>query len=70
MLDIFVPVGKGWAMADAIYEAILVAFPRGGVLTAEGEYVRIEKTYRNAGRVEPPWYQLPVTVEFRTDIQA
>lgn len=71
MIDVFTPVGRGWKDAENLAEAVLAAFPRGAVLTDTdtGVQVRVERSYRTAARQEPKWYHVPVTAEFRADIQ-
>jgi hypothetical protein len=71
MIDVFTPVGQGWKDAEDLAEIVLAAFPRGVVLTDAdtGVQVRVERSYRTAAREEPSWFHVPVTVEFRADIQ-
>jgi hypothetical protein len=69
MIDVFTPVGQGWKDAEDLAETVMAAFPRGAVLTDSGVQVRVERSYRTAARQEPKWFHVPVTVEFRADLE-
>jgi hypothetical protein len=68
LVGVFSPAGAGWKAAGDIAAAVLAAYKRGATLTAGGTTVRILRSYRAAGRSEPDWYHVPVTVEFLSDV--
>lgn len=65
-IDIFVPVGTGVASAGALADAVREHFPRTLGLDADGAFVQILRTSRDAGRtvLNDKFYQIPVTVEW------
>lgn len=63
-VDLFTPQDTGTATANALADDVMDHFPRGLVLTQSGIYLHILRAWREVGRREAPFYNVPVLVEW------
>jgi len=67
-VDIFWPQGTGEGPPSSKAEEVMQQFKRGTVITLSGTTVRIERAYRESGRWEESWYQIPVIIDYVADV--
>lgn len=63
-VGVFVPKNNGKFNAIGYIDAIIAGFPRGLVLTHEGQKVRIEQSGREQGFVDGEFYQAGVMIRY------
>lgn len=69
LVDVFDPVPNGPAAAAGMAAGVLAAFQMGTVLTSGTVSVTIIRAYRSAGFVDDGgFYQVPISIEWRADI--
>lgn len=64
LIDVFYPQGSGPADAEVMADTIKAQFDPGDIYTQNGKRIRIEYSERGQGRVDSPWYFVPVLVRW------
>lgn len=62
----YVPEHSGSSSANSLVSLVMERFPPTLDLEEDGTFVTIEYTERQEGRVESPWYYVPVTIGWYT----
>lgn len=63
-VGIFVPKNNGKFNAIGYIDTVIAGFPRGLVLTHEGQRVRIEQSEREQGFLDGEWFQTGVMIRY------
>lgn len=67
LVDLFFPEGYGAEAADELADAVRATFPPGLIVTGpEGQVTRVRRTVRGAGLPGDGWYQVPVSIYWRS----
>ena len=65
-VDVFEPSGGGPRTADTLADAIRDQFSSGTDITVNTTTTRIRWSERLPGRLDPPWYMVPIQISWYT----
>ena len=65
LVDVFAPEENGTSAVESIVDDIRAVFEPGQILTAaSGQKVVIRRSQRSPGRSDPPFWMIPVTIQW------